>query len=131
MTLSKLALSLTLAAVGAIHLVPVAGVLGAEALATLYGLPAGDTNLMILMRHRAVLFGLLGGLLLYAAFRPAYQALALIGGFVSVAAFLWISWQTGPHNAAIARIVRADLLALALLVVGAALWLRLQLAGND
>ncbi len=129
MTLSKLALSLTLTAVGAIHLVPVAGVLGGEKLITLYGLPAGDANLMILMRHRAVLFGLLGALLLYSAFRPAYQALAILAGFVSVAAFLWIAFQAGSYNAAIARIVRADLLALALLVVGAGLWLRLRLSG--
>ena len=32
------------------------------------------------MRHRAVLFGLLGLFFIYAAFYPAYQPLAFVGG---------------------------------------------------
>ena len=47
----------------------------------LYGIPIDEPNLAILMRHRAVLFGLLGVFMLIAAFRPLYQPLALIAGF--------------------------------------------------
>lgn len=102
-----------------IHLLPLPGVLGAERLASLYGLNFEEANIAILMRHRAVLFGLLGLFLIYAAFRPALQPLAFIGGFVSVVSFLALAYSTGGYNAATARVVLADWVALVCLVVGA------------
>lgn len=103
--------------VGGIHLLPLSGALGSTQLTTLYGLDFSDPDLAILMRHRAVLFGLLGGYLLIAAFRPRWQPAALIAGFVSVLSFLAIAWSTGGYDAAVARVVTADLIALACLVV--------------
>ncbi|WP_211163693.1 hypothetical protein [Azoarcus taiwanensis] len=46
--------------VGIIHLLPLAGVLGADRLASLYGIAFDEPKTVIPMRHRAVLFGLLG-----------------------------------------------------------------------
>lgn len=60
--------------VGVIHLLPLSGVLGAERLGLLYGLQFHEPNLAILMRHRAVLFGLLGAFFIAAAFQPSWQA---------------------------------------------------------
>ena len=57
--------------VGIIHLLPVVGVLSAERLSALYGLQISEPNLLILMRHRAVLFALLGVFLIVASFKPA------------------------------------------------------------
>ena len=111
--------SAMLVVVAVIHLLPLSGVLGAGRLAALYGLPFDKPNLAILMRHRAVLFGLLGGFLLLAAFRPAFQPVALIAGFVSVASFLILAWSEGVYNAQLGRVVVADLVALLCLVVGA------------
>lgn len=108
--------------VGVIHLLPLAGVLGAERLASLYGLPFNEANITILMRHRAVLFGLLGAFFLWAAFVPDLQAMAFIAGYVSVVSFLWLAWSQGGHNAAIQRVVIADGVALICLVIGFAAW---------
>ena len=105
---------------GIIHLLPLPGVLGPERLASLYGLNFEEANIAILMRHRAVLFGLLGLFLVYAAFRPALQPLAFIAGFVSVVSFLALAYSTGGYNAGVPAWSLADWVALACLVVGAA-----------
>jgi hypothetical protein len=112
--------SAMLVVVGIIHLLPLSGVLGSERVAALYGLSMGDPNLAILMRHRAVLFGLLGAFFLVAAFAVPLQTAAFIAGFVSVVSFLWLAWSVGGYNAQVARVLTADIIALVCLIVGAA-----------
>lgn len=112
--------SASLVLAGAIHLLPLSGLLGAERLAALYGLDFSEPNLSILMRHRAVLFGMLGAFLVFAAFRPSLQAIAFIAAFVSVLSFLLLAWSSGGYNAQVSRVVTADLVALVALVIGAA-----------
>lgn len=104
--------------IGIIHLLPLSGFLGAERLATLYGIAFSDPNLVILMRHRAVLFGLLGLFLILAAFKPAWQSLAFGAGFISVLSFIWLAWSVGGYNMQISRVVIADIGALVCLIVG-------------
>ncbi|WP_372660956.1 phosphopantetheine adenylyltransferase [Hydrogenophaga sp.] len=112
----------SLVLVGLIHLLPLTGVLGGERLAALYGLPLDEPNIAILMRHRAVLLGLLGAFLLWAAFVPSLQALAFIAGWVSVGSFLWLAWSQGGYNAAVQRVVITDAVALVCLTVGLLAW---------
>ena len=69
------------------------------------------------MRHRAILFGLLGLFLVYAAFRPTLQVLALIAGFTSVVSFLLLALSTGQYNKQVAGIVTADVVALVCLII--------------
>ena len=111
-------ISVTLIIAGIIHLLPLSGVLGADRLSALYGTTLSDPNLVILMRHRAVLFGLLGLFFIFAAFRPTFQPLAFLAGFVSVISFLWLAWSTGNYNTQINHVVVADLIALGSLIVG-------------
>ena len=120
--------SAMLVVVAIIHLMPLSGVLGAERLSALYGLQFGEPNLALLMRHRAVLFGLLGVFLLAAAFRPEWQPLAFAAGFVSVVSFLWLAWGSA-RNPEVGRIVAVDVVALACLVVGLAAYVVERRAG--
>ncbi len=125
-TAAKWVTSTMLVIVGIIHLLPATGAGGVSRLAALYGITAADPNLEILMRHRAILFGLLGAYLIYAAFRPALQPLALVAGFVSVVSFLWLAYSVGQFNEQLSRVVVADVLAMVCLGV-AALGYRIQL----
>jgi hypothetical protein len=114
--------SATLIAVAAIHLLPLVGVLGPAQLQRLYGLPVTDPTLELLLRHRAVLFGLLGAGLAVAALKPAWHGPALIVAALSVVSFLLLAWRVpGSVNVAVATVVRVDWAALALLVVAAVL----------
>jgi hypothetical protein len=101
--------------VALIHALPLAGVLGAAKLQALYGIAIDEPNLVLLMRHRAVLFGLLA----YAAFRPELQRLAIVMGLASVISFLVLAWPAAAYNAAINRVVWADWLALVALLLAA------------
>ena len=118
--------SLMFVVAGVIHLLPVSGAIGGEHLARLYGVSLSDPNLVILMRHRAVLFGLLGLLLVVAAFRRSLQPAALIAGLVSTVSFLWIAWSVGAYNAQLGRVFAADIVALASLLAAAAGHLYMQ-----
>lgn len=84
-------ISAVLLVVGLVHLLPVLGMLGAARLEALYGLRIEEPNLLLLMRHRALLFGLLGALLVAAAFRPAWQGLALLAAWGSVLGFVLLA----------------------------------------
>ncbi len=106
---------------GIIHLLPVAGILGPDRLTALYGLSFDDPNLAILMRHRAVLFGLLGAFMVFAAFKPNLQWIALIAGLISVVSFLYLGWETGRYNDGIRKVMMADGIALGCLIAAVAL----------
>jgi hypothetical protein len=91
------------------NLLPVTGVVSAARLEALYGVAIGDPNLLVLMRHRAVLFGIVGALLCAAAFRPAWRAAALAAGLASMLSFVALAWLAGDANPALNRIAIVDL----------------------
>ncbi len=110
--------------VAIIHALPLIGVLSAAKVAALYGITVQDPNLEILLRHRAVLFGLLAAFLAYAAFHRSLHGLALVAAWVSVAAFLALAVSVGGYNHALSVVVKADILAAFALVLGPIMHLR-------
>ena len=115
-----------LVVVAMVHALPAVGVLGPARLAQLYGAPVQDAGVVLLLRHRAVLFGLLAAFLAYAALRPELHRLALTAGLVSVVSFLALWWlhRDGALGRELGVVARVDLAALALLVVGLGAHLR-------
>ena len=109
---------LALLIAGVIHLLPFPGVLGTGNLARLYGITVSDPNTAILLQHRALLFGILGALMLMAIPMPSLRIVALSLGFVSAARFIVVAVWVGNHNAEINRVVVADVIASLLLGLG-------------
>jgi hypothetical protein len=64
---------------------------------------------------------LLGGLVLYATFRPALQGLGIAVGTVSLAFIVALAWSIGGYNQALSRVVVADSIAVLCFLLGAAL----------
>lgn len=124
----QLLLTASLVLAGIVHLLPLMGIASASALTALYGIPFDESNLQILMRHRAMLFGILGTMLLVSAFVPRFQALTIPAGLLSTASFLWIALSIGGYNAMLQRVVQADIVALAALLVAAGLHVGLKTA---
>lgn len=103
---------------GIIHLIPVYGVSGSAALTQLYGIEVVDSNVAILLQHRALLFGILGLLMLLAIALPSIRIPVLVTGLLSAASFIVVAMWVGDYNPAISRVIRADAFASALLAVG-------------
>jgi hypothetical protein len=110
---------------GIIHLLPVPGVMGVSTLARLYGIEVNDPNTAVLLQHRALLFGVLGVLMLSAIALPWLRVTALAVALFSAASFIAVAMAVGGYNSAIGRVVVADVVASVLLAAGlvAELWL--------
>lgn len=110
-----------LAVVAVIHFLPVIGVLSAGRIEALYRTPVVDANVEIMLRHRAVLFGLLAAALAWAALDPRWRGVALVGGLVNVASFVVLAVAVGGYNEALRRVVWIDVGAGVLLLVAGVL----------
>lgn len=91
------------------HAVPALAAFDADLLPVFYGVAAVDPNLEVLLRHRAMLFGIVAGILALGAFVPAYRMLALGVGWVSVVSFLDLAMSTDGISDAVRRVVLVDL----------------------
>ena len=103
--------------VGLINFIPVFAVLSAERLAFAYDIEINSPSVEILLRHRALMFGLIGGFIIYSAFKPALQKIAIWGGFISMAGFVALSGMVGGYSASMQSVLNVDYLALAALLV--------------
>src|SRR5919108_6511330 len=116
MTLRLLA-TLFFVLVGVVNLLPVVGVLGVDRLESLYGFSLAGEELLLLLRHRAVLFGLLGAFIVLSAFRTQWRPAATFAGLVSMVAFAVLALPIETHNEAMQRVFWVDVGAIVLLLI--------------
>lgn len=108
--------------VAVIHLLPLAGLLGVAKMEGAYGVQIEGPDLAVLMRHRALMFGLLGGFMLTAVFVPTLQPWALLLAVLSAGGFVLLAWATPGHNANVARVAWVDVAAVLFALAGLAAW---------
>jgi hypothetical protein len=101
-----------------VNALPVVGVAGRARLAAMYGVAVDDPDLVLLLRHRALLFGIVAALLAAAAFDPALRPAAAAAGLASMVSFVGLAALGGPLSAPIRRIVVADVVATVVLAAG-------------
>ena len=114
-------ITLCLVIVGLINLAPVLGVISTQRLEAGYSITLAGNDLAILMRHRALLFGVLGAFILYSAFNPLHQLPAMIMGGVSMVGFAWLVIATGGYNEAVGKVLLIDVVGILFLCVAAVL----------
>lgn len=107
--------------VAAVNLLPVLGVFSTARLEALYGVPIADPNLAILMRHRAVLFGIVGGGLAIGVFHPPLRLFASGAALVSMLSFVALALAAGEYNPLLRRVLWVDVAASLALVAAAVL----------
>lgn len=111
--------------VGLVNLAPVVGVLSQSHLFRLYGVAIENQDLLLMMRHRAVLLGLVGATLVAAAWLPGLRTAACILGLVSMISFVVLVLGSGGVGAPLLKIAVIDGVAIVVLVLALAAHLRM------
>ena len=101
-----------------INIVPVVGVTSGARLEQMYSVAIGSPDLVLLMRHRALLLAIVGGLLLAAAFRPALRPAAFVAGLVSMVSFVVLVAGGSDVGASLLTVAAVDLVGIAILLAG-------------
>jgi hypothetical protein len=117
----KSAITFCLVLVGLINFAPVVGAISAQKLESAYSVSLAGNDLAILMRHRALLFGILGAFILYSAYDPVYQHAAIMMGAVSMVGFALLAVDVGGYNEAVGKVLFIDIVGILILLVAVVL----------
>jgi hypothetical protein len=117
----NVAILVLLFVVSLINFLPVFGVLSAEKLTSAYAVNLVGNDIMILMRHRALLFGIVGGFIFFSLFKPLYQEAAMTMAAISMVGFLYFIWAADGHNDALSKIALIDVIGIICLFLAAIL----------
>lgn len=110
--------ALLLIVVGVINLTPgVAFVFGEARLGASYGVSLNDQNLVVLLRHRAVLLGIIGALLIAAVLLGTDLWLPVTAAAVSMASFAAIVLVGSDLNSRLHQVAIIDVIGCLLLAV--------------
>jgi hypothetical protein len=115
--LAEVAIRIALVGAALIHLLPLPGVLGGEWLVKLYGIAVPDAGSEFLLRHRAIVFGLMGLALLAALRVRPWRLPFVLFVLASDLAFLLIAALDWPQSTALQRVIAFDGLSVALLML--------------
>ncbi|MDZ4731015.1 MAG: hypothetical protein SH820_13840 [Xanthomonadales bacterium] len=115
-------IAVLLVIVGLINLAPVVGVLGTDSLSKLYGLASLEGDLLILMRHRALLFGILGVFIICSAFKRQLQPAAMLMTMVSMLGYILLLFISDKYGAELFRVAIVDAIACLPLVLAIILY---------
>jgi len=88
-----------------------------------YGIQVPDPNYELLLRHRAVLLGIIGGVLIYSAITKKYYSVAVCTGLISMVSFIILyKLVNGEINPELGKVMKMDVIAIVILLIGFALY---------
>ena len=102
----------SLLTVAVVNLLPVLGLFSSAQLHKAYGVAVSDPNMQILLRHRALLFGILGCFVLASIAIPEWRFVALVMAGVSMASFVLLVFIYDNNNVHLLRIAYVDIFGL-------------------
>ena len=94
----ELIFRISLFVVGVINLLPSILAFLPKKIATSYGVSEPNSNQELLLRHRAAMFGMIGGLMVFAAIAQKYYEIATFIGFFSMISFVLLYFLIGKNN---------------------------------
>ncbi|WP_194818752.1 hypothetical protein [Nocardia sp. XZ_19_385] len=110
-----------LAVTGLLNVVPAVGAVAPQGMYAAYGIAPAGRDLEVVLRHRAMLFAVLGAGLLVAVFRPAWRPFAVGANAISIGGFVVLVLVGGPVGPGLVRVAAIDVAALVALGASAVL----------
>jgi len=84
-----------------------------------YGVEVPNQNYELLLRHRAVLFGIIGSVMIFSAVSQLYYELSVIIGMVSMVSFIILfKGIKGTINSELTKVMKIDIVGIIILLVG-------------
>lgn len=109
---------------GVINLLPSLLAFLPAKIAKSYGIEIPNANYELLLRHRAILFGIIGGLMIYAALVKKHYELSTIAGLVSMISFIILYFLIGKDiNSELKKVMIIDVVATVILCIGFVMFL--------
>ena len=112
--------------VGLLNLAPIIGIISTQQLESLYGITDLSADLEVLLRHRAVLFGLLGSFVLLSVTRTQLRPIACFAAFIAMASFAYLAWTVDVVGNPLRRVAIADIAGLVALSIVVMIEFRVQ-----
>ena len=88
-----------------------------EKISKSYGIEIPNVDFELLLRHRAVLFGIVGGLMIYSAILKKYYSISVTVGLISMISFIILYFLMNGINAELEKVMKIDLVAVVILLV--------------
>lgn len=115
----ELLFRITLFVAGVINLFPSLLAFLPEKIAKSYGIEIPNANYELLLRHRAILFGIIGGLMIYSALVKKHYELSTIAGLFSMTSFIILYFIIGKDiNQELKKVMMIDVVATIILCIG-------------
>ncbi|MGL5816703.1 MAG: hypothetical protein ACRCYR_04010 [Phycicoccus sp.] len=112
---------MSLVGAGLVNAAPLAAAFTPAQIGERYGIGVIDHDVSVLLQHRGVLFGVLGGGLALGATRPRFRTAAVAANAISCAAFVLIVLARHPVGPTLTTVAWADVGVLLLLLIGSSL----------
>lgn len=103
--------------VGAINILPSILVFSSKRLSKSYGIEIPNADFELLLKHRAVLFGIVGGLMLYSAITKKHYSLSITVGCISMVSFVVLYFLINGINPNLGKVMKIDVVAILFLLV--------------
>lgn len=84
-----------------------------------YGIEIPNCNYELLLRHRAILFGIIGGILISSAITKKNYPIAVLIGSISMLSFIVLFvFVNGEINPELSKVMKIDVIGLIILLIG-------------
>jgi heme A synthase len=109
---------------GLINLLPALLAFLPDKISNSYGIDIPNSNYELLLRHRAILFGIIGGLMIFSAIVKKHYEISTIAGLISMLSFILLYFLIDKGiNSELKKVMMIDIVATAILCIGLILFL--------